>query len=347
MTYEEYYLRQAGSGIPGFRAVRFQRGKGFFGNFWKTIAWPLLKYAGKTAVKTGMDIGRDAIEGKPVKESIRSRIQEHGMSVIDDTAEKTKQLLQGGRGRKPKEETKDFITARMNPIHELSAVTPLPEFDLFVLPPTQTTVERDILTEHRPISTLDSKSAIEFIINSSNDEYINFRETFLYVRIHVELFTVEGNNPTWDVWDNIIPANYLLHSMFKHLDVFIGDKQINTSSTTYPYRAYLEALLSLNEESKRSYLQAALWIRDDDLRKKFIKPDSEPVAEGKILDLMGRLHFDLTFQDRAMIGGTSIQIRLVPHDKKFYFMYDEEKYNATIKFHEAALFVHRSKVSKE
>ncbi len=41
----------------------------------------------------------------------------------------------------------------MSTLHEMSNVTPHPDFDLFGVPPTQLTIERDIQSEHRPIST--------------------------------------------------------------------------------------------------------------------------------------------------------------------------------------------------
>jgi hypothetical protein len=46
----------------------------------------------------------------------------------------------------------------MNAIHELISLVALTEFDLFGVPPTQLTVEKDIQTEHRPIATLSHLS---------------------------------------------------------------------------------------------------------------------------------------------------------------------------------------------
>jgi hypothetical protein len=76
----------------------------------------------------------------------------------------------------------------MNAIHELSSLVALPEFDLFGVPPTQLTVEKDIQTEHRPISTLSSSSSpIQFEIHTGIDEYIQIRECELYPCTRVSL----------------------------------------------------------------------------------------------------------------------------------------------------------------
>ncbi|MDI9313019.1 MAG: hypothetical protein QM535_22605, partial [Limnohabitans sp.] len=60
----------------------------------------------------------------------------------------------------------------MEPIHELSAIAPLSDYDLWGVPPTQLTVEKDVEIEYRPISTVDHKSPITFLFSSAIDEYI-------------------------------------------------------------------------------------------------------------------------------------------------------------------------------
>ena len=67
----------------------------------------------------------------------------------------------------------------MSTIHELSNITPHPDFDLFGVPPTQLTIERVIQSEHRPISVLDSRSFIQFVITTATDEYNQLRDTLL------------------------------------------------------------------------------------------------------------------------------------------------------------------------
>jgi hypothetical protein len=98
----------------------------------------------------------------------------------------------------------------MNAIHELSSLVALPEFDLFGVPPTQLTVEKDIQTEHRPISSLSSSlSPIQFEIHTGIDEYIQMRECELYLCIRVSLAKL-GSSPniTSDDWKKVSPVNY-------------------------------------------------------------------------------------------------------------------------------------------
>jgi hypothetical protein len=75
----------------------------------------------------------------------------------------------------------------MSRIHELSNITPHPDFDLFGVPPTQLTIEKDVQSEHRPISVLSSGSVIQFNINSAIDEYIQLRDTLLKIVLKINI----------------------------------------------------------------------------------------------------------------------------------------------------------------
>ena len=119
----------------------------------------------------------------------------------------------------------------MDTIHQLSHATPLPEFDIFGVPGTQTTVMRDLVTEHRPISSVESSSVIQFEIPTSTDEYVRFDETELYIKAKFDIkqeTDKDGKNIAKN-WYSVSPINYLLHSMIKQIDVFIGDKLVSAS----------------------------------------------------------------------------------------------------------------------
>ena len=79
--YEEYYSRQNGGEIPVFAGARFQRGHGLgsiLGGFFRRLVLPFFKAHGKqmlgNAVKTGMEVADDVLEGKSVKESAKKRV---------------------------------------------------------------------------------------------------------------------------------------------------------------------------------------------------------------------------------------------------------------------------------
>src|SRR5277367_820231 len=148
-------------------------------------------------------------------------------------------------------------------IHELSSVTPHPDFDLFGVPPTQLTVEKDILTEHRPISILNSYSVIQFTIPTGVDEYIQLRESLLYMKIKINLKKTDKTDVVAADWLKVAPVNYLLHSLFKQVDLEIDGKSITLSPQTYAYKAYFESLLGFTKDAKESYLSASGYFIDN------------------------------------------------------------------------------------
>lgn len=98
--YAHYYSNQAGSGIAGFHGVRYQRGHGFFGRFFKGVLPTILKYLGKQTLKTGLNVADDILEGNNLKESIRTRVGETGRNVVKDAIKRGNRYIQTGEGRR-------------------------------------------------------------------------------------------------------------------------------------------------------------------------------------------------------------------------------------------------------
>jgi len=76
--YEEYYSRQNGGEIHVFVGRRFQRGHGLgsiLSGFFRRLVLPFFKTYGKSvlsgALKTGMDVADDMLEGQPLKQSAK------------------------------------------------------------------------------------------------------------------------------------------------------------------------------------------------------------------------------------------------------------------------------------
>ena len=74
-SYEDYYVRQVGGGLPVFVGARVQRGHGLGSLFGGLIrsAMPLIKRGalalGKGALKTGLGVAGDVLSGQSIKSS--------------------------------------------------------------------------------------------------------------------------------------------------------------------------------------------------------------------------------------------------------------------------------------
>ena len=75
----------------------------------------------------------------------------------------------------------------MSKIHEASEVALLPQFNLWSVPPTQTSVIRDIEYELRPNATFNAGTPIKFEHRCPPDEYVMLNESHLNMRIKLTL----------------------------------------------------------------------------------------------------------------------------------------------------------------
>jgi len=139
----------------------------------------------------------------------------------------------------------------MSTLHELSNILPHPDFDLFSVPSTQLTIERDIQSEHRPISILTSSSAVEFVIHLPIDEYAQLRDTLFKIKLKVNIKNKDNSKVTAATWAKIAPVNYLLQSLFSYIQVEINGKNTTFSQHTYPYKTYFDALVGFTDDAKK------------------------------------------------------------------------------------------------
>ncbi len=63
-SFAAYYVNQAGTGISSYSRVKYQKGHGFFGKILSGEFLPILKFLGKKALSTGLNIGTDYLQGE-------------------------------------------------------------------------------------------------------------------------------------------------------------------------------------------------------------------------------------------------------------------------------------------
>ena len=226
------------------------------------------------------------------------------------------------------------------------------ELELFTVPPTNISMEKGSVIEHLPISSVtSSKGPIEFHVSSAED-YIDVGRTFLYLKVKVK--KANGQNLADDA--KVGPVNLLLHSLFSQVDVQLNGKLITPSVNTYPYKAYLETLLSYGTEAKECQLGSELWYLDtDDMNENNPHSEEDYVNEGfvtrgkyvagsKAVEMMGRLHCDIFQQDRYLMKGVDMNIKLTRSSENFHLMGEAEATYSTV-IEDAVLFVRKVKLN--
>ena len=239
-------------------------------------------------------------------------------------------------------------------VHPCSAECLKSELDLFSVPATQTSIESGSFVEYHPISSLtNDKTPIEFVINGSGAEYLDISNTQLYVRAEI----VDATGTAIDAAATVGPVNLLMHSLFSEVEVKLNDKTITNSDNTYPYRAYLETLLSYGPDAKQTQLTSSLYYKDiaghmedknpllDAARNTGLKQRQAFFSQGKVCDMMGRLHCDIFFQDKYIPNDVGLRIKLLRSKDTFCLMSSTPNVGYKIKIRECKLFVRKVKLS--
>ena len=235
-------------------------------------------------------------------------------------------------------------------VHRQSCEGVKSELDLFAVSPTQTSIDDGRWVEHQPLTSLDSGGQIEFMLPGTGDAYLDLANTYLLIRAKV----VRGDGTDLAADSQVAPVNNWLHSLFSQVDVYINDTLVTPSSNTYPYRAYVETLLSYGAEAKKTQLTSQLWYKDtaghmdatlDNGGNAGLAERRKYTAESRVVEMMGRLHVDLFPQDRFLLNGVSVKIRLVRSKDTFSLMADGVNTDFKVQIVDAILFARKAVLS--
>ena len=234
-------------------------------------------------------------------------------------------------------------------VHEYSSECTKSELDLFSVPPTQTSIEAGTYCDYHPLTSVVDGGPIEFDVAGNGESYLDLSNTYLYVKAKV---TRPNGNDLEDA-NVVAPVNNFLHSLFSQVDIALNGTQITSATNTYPYRAMIESLLSYGTDAKKTQLTSALFFKDTAGEMNAIAMEGDHVNDGfvtrrelaagsRTIDMMGRIHADIFFQDRYMLNEVSMKIKLNRSKNDFCLM-SGNRY--TVKILGAHLIVRKVKLS--
>ncbi|XP_052696062.1 uncharacterized protein F54H12.2-like [Crassostrea angulata] len=231
--------------------------------------------------------------------------------------------------------------------------------ELFQVPPTNIALEESKWMEYYPISsTLQSETApIEFDIQGQGDEYIDLSQTYVQI---VCKFTKDDGTALTGANTSVTPVNNIIHSLFSEIDVTLNGKIITPGTDTYPYKAYLEKLLSYRPKTLETQMKAcSLWEKDTaghmddalttaptqtktqfnvvddkvtinaaqlgfplpaDGENEGLRKRRDAIENSKKITLIDRLYVDLFQQDRFIPNGVDIRLRFNRAKPAFHLM---------------------------
>ena len=225
------------------------------------------------------------------------------------------------------------------------------ELLLFDVPPTQTTVESSHWVQYKPISSLTDDSPIEFVCPGTSDEYMDLTHTMLSLRVTIKL-NIDPKELSDSAKEGINfkgPVNNFMHSLFNQVDVFLNHKPVSQPNNAYAYRSYIETLLNYSPAAKESHLGTVLWHADTAGKMDDLKDENDGLVARRAaffndsVDLIGHLHCDVFSQDRLLLNGVELGVRLVRSSDKFCLMDSTNHY--AVHIDEANLIIRRVKIS--
>lgn len=86
--YENFYMNQNGNGLSVHKGV-LQRGGASIGGLFKGLlksAMPVVKSAGKSLLKTGLNVASDVLSGKNFKQSAKKRFKGAAGDILSSVA---------------------------------------------------------------------------------------------------------------------------------------------------------------------------------------------------------------------------------------------------------------------
>ena len=203
------------------------------------------------------------------------------------------------------------------PVHKDSNDCSSSNLDLFLLPPTQTSFQKGKSIDYHPITSLSDGGPIEFKVSGSGKEFLDLARSYLYLKVKVS--KTDGSN--LDGTSKVGFANYPIASLFNQVDVILGDKLISSATNTYAHRSILEVA--------ESQLGCGLFCKDiagqmeemdittDPVLNTGLGTRSEWTKTSKTVELQGRIHSDIFNQEKLILNGVDLTVKLHRHKPEF------------------------------
>ena len=209
------------------------------------------------------------------------------------------------------------------PVHKDSNDCSSSSLDLFLLPPTQSSSQKAKSIDYHPITSLSDGGPIEFKASGSGKEFLDLARSYLSLKVKVS--KANGSNAASKVGF----ANYSIASLFNQVDVILGGKLISSATNTYAHRSILEVLLNYDKEAPESQLGCGLFCKDTAGQMEQMDITADPVLNtglgtrsewtrtSKTVKLQGKIHSDLFYQEKLILNGVDLTVKLHRHKPEF------------------------------
>lgn len=226
------------------------------------------------------------------------------------------------------------------------------ELDLFNLPMYQRSVEKSEYVEIQPLAAITQDGPIEFLIAGTGTEYLDLNSILVYTKVKITL--PDGTNIPANAPVGLI--NYPGATIFSQVDITLGDRLISQGSNTYPYRAYLNAILNYDRDTLESQFSAGLFVKDvgghmddnnaHDGANTALCQRAKLTALSSTLDMISSLDWDLGVQEKLLIPNIDLKIRMI-RAKSAFCLLRSDAINYKLRLESVSLLVKKVSVAPE
>ena len=177
-------------------------------------------------------------------------------------------------------------------------------------------------------------------------------------QLFVKAKITKANGATLDENRQVGPVNIFEHSLFSQVDVCLHERLTSPSTNTYPYRAMIETLLNYGEDAKSSQLTMAMFYKDTPGKMDAVNPVAEDddanmglkaryafTKQSHTVDMIGPIHSDIFFQDRLILNGVNLRLKLNRAKNSFCLVSSAIGANHKVVITEAILYVSKVTVA--
>ena len=133
-------------------------------------------------------------------------------------------------------------------VHPNSCECTKSELDLFEVPPTQTSVAYGYWEQKGLTSALTDQGPYEFAVIGAGNDYIDLANTYPFVEAQI----MDDDDTALDGGANVGSVN------FSDVSISLNENLVSPPTSLYPYRAYIETLLSYGPAAKQSQLTGVM-----------------------------------------------------------------------------------------
>lgn len=103
-------------------------------------------------------------------------------------------------------------------IHKDSTACAKSELDLFLIPPTQTAIEKGFFVEYHPLANIRDGGPVEFNISGNGEDYIDLSSSYLYVKVKI----TKSDGFALAADDHMAPVSLFVHALFSQVDISLN-----------------------------------------------------------------------------------------------------------------------------